>query len=539
MISLHESTKLALAEIVGAGHCHFDRLTIDRYARTTGFKSVPALAIILPDSAQEVQALVRLANQHKFSLYPTSCGKNWGYGDGAPPRTGQVVLDLSRMNRIIHVDPKLCYAVIEPGVTQGQLSQYLARHHPELWMDSTGAGASCSLIGNFSDRGFGHTRYSDHYLSCSGLQVVLGTGELLETGFGHYSNAQAKHVFKWGVGPILDGLFSQSNFGIITQAGLYLMPQPEDYCVFIFGCKDDCHLQDTVDILGVLKRQGILQSAVHIANDLRAFSGAMRYPWEAANNCTPLSDNLRNTFRKRFGIGAWTGTGIITGPPEVVKAYKKLICRGLAACKPQFFSKKQIMVAHSFTRLMDRLGKTPALVKKLKLLKPVADMLVGLPSNEALPGACWRVKSKAAHDPQSYDPLDHQAGLAWISPILPMTGDHVEKILSHIPSIYKKYSFDFLATFTLINERSLVLVSNVAFDRSNEKETHAAQECYNHLLGWLMHEGYVPYRLSPSSAHTLASHSSEFWQVAAKIKCALDPNNVISPGRYEVTDGIN
>src|SRR2546429_7881245 len=87
-----------------------------------------------------------------------------GLCDAAATRENQVILDLQRMNRIIEVNPKLCYAVIEPGVTQGQLHRYLQEHRPGLWMDSSGAGLEASIVGNVLDRGFGHTRYGDHCL---------------------------------------------------------------------------------------------------------------------------------------------------------------------------------------------------------------------------------------------------------------------------------------------------------------------------------------------------------------------------------------
>jgi len=77
---------------------------------------------------------------------PNIRGKNWGYGDACAPSNGQVIVDLRHMNRINIVDEKLAYAVIEPGVTQGQLFQFLQDNHPGLWMDATGAGPSASLV---------------------------------------------------------------------------------------------------------------------------------------------------------------------------------------------------------------------------------------------------------------------------------------------------------------------------------------------------------------------------------------------------------
>ena len=69
----------------------------------------------------------------------------------------------------------------------------------------------------------------DHWSAVCGLEVVLPNGELLRTGMGGMTGNELWHQYKYGFGPIVDGLFSQSNFGIVTRIGLWLMPSPEGY----------------------------------------------------------------------------------------------------------------------------------------------------------------------------------------------------------------------------------------------------------------------------------------------------------------------
>ena len=71
-------------------------------------------AAVAPHSVEEVQAVVKIANAFKVPIYPISTGKNLGYGGSAPALTGSVVLDLKRMNRILEVDERNAYAVVEP-----------------------------------------------------------------------------------------------------------------------------------------------------------------------------------------------------------------------------------------------------------------------------------------------------------------------------------------------------------------------------------------------------------------------------------------
>ena len=130
------------------------------------------------------------------------------------------------MNRILDVNTELAYAVVEPGVTQEQFYQYLQSNRIPLWMDVTGAPPDASLVGNTLERGFGYSPYGDHFLSTCGMEVVLADGRILRTGFGHYEHGKARNVFKWGVGPYLDGIFTQSNYGIVTKMGIWLMPKP-------------------------------------------------------------------------------------------------------------------------------------------------------------------------------------------------------------------------------------------------------------------------------------------------------------------------
>jgi hypothetical protein len=153
---------------------------LDRYARTTGLQSTRPLAVLFPRSTEETVSLVTIASRHQIPLHPISKGKNWGYGDATPPGDGQVIVDFGRMNRILELNRDSAYVVVEPGVTQGQLARYLAENGGGLWMDSTGAGPEASLVGNALDRGFGHTRYGDHFQTFCGLQIVLADGRVLE-----------------------------------------------------------------------------------------------------------------------------------------------------------------------------------------------------------------------------------------------------------------------------------------------------------------------------------------------------------------------
>src|SRR5271168_2623100 len=97
-----------------------------REASTATFASTQRIpAILYPQTRKQVQDCLRIASENGIPVYPISTGKNWGYGSKGPASTGCVLIDLSRMNRILEFNEDLAYVTIEPGVTQQQLWDYL------------------------------------------------------------------------------------------------------------------------------------------------------------------------------------------------------------------------------------------------------------------------------------------------------------------------------------------------------------------------------------------------------------------------------
>jgi 4-cresol dehydrogenase (hydroxylating) len=436
------------------------------------------------------------------------------------------------MNRILEVDETLAYAVIEPGVTQIQLYNYLKKNKSPLWLDCTGSGPEASIIGNTLERGFGHTPYGDHFLNSCGMEVVLGDGRVLRTGYGHYQNSKAQHVFKWGIGPHIDGIFTQSNFGIVTKLGIWLMPEPESCKMFFCSVPNDRDLPAVIDALRPLKLRGDIKSLVHIGNDLRVISSFQRYPWEMAGNKTPISDDLRNYFKKRGGFGAWNISGAIYGTRSQVANGKKEIkkaLRNLGSVK--FIGATGVGIVRKVAKLLERYNVLAEQTIRLKAVEKVYGLLTGKPTDAFLFGTLWRVKGDLRDD--TVDPLEYNTGMMWISPIMPMTGVNALELIDLVNPIFRHYGFEPLITVSLITERAMVSVMTISFDRSNEMETQKAQQCYDELFSLVMEKGYIPYRTSIHSMKMLASNSTVFWDITNEMKNVFDPQRIIAPGRYQ------
>ena len=121
-----------LIDLIGIENVKIDLDTRLYYGRSTLANGTTPSAIVKPISSSEVQSIVTLANQYKLPIHPISTGKNWGYSDACAVQNGQILVDLSRMNKIIEVNEKLGFITLEPGVTQGQVYDFLEINNIKL-----------------------------------------------------------------------------------------------------------------------------------------------------------------------------------------------------------------------------------------------------------------------------------------------------------------------------------------------------------------------------------------------------------------------
>jgi 4-cresol dehydrogenase (hydroxylating) len=142
----------------------------------------------------------------------------------------------------------------------------------------------------------------------------------------------------------------------------------------------------------------------------------------------------------------------------------------------------------------------------------------------------WRLRE--GWEGRISDPLDTPAGLIWLAPVLPLRGEDAQRIVDIVAPIFQQHGFDLPMTFTLLNERSMVAVMNVSFDKSQPEDVERARSCYAASAEAVIAEGYIPYRSSPGGMKRLVRPGDVYWEMAAQIKSALDPNLVLARGRY-------
>lgn len=488
-------------------------------------------AIVRPADRAQVQECVRIAVRHQTPIYPISSGMNWGYGSRVPSSSA-VLLDLGRMNRIVDFSEEHGYIVVEPGVTQEQAFQFLRERGSKLWLDATGASPRTSLIGNTLERGFGHTPYGDHWGNVCALEAVLPDGSAIETGYSRFANAKAANVYRWGLGPVLDGLFTQSNLGIVTRLTVWLMPAPEYFQAYFFSVESAETLGPLVDALRPLRLARVIPSAVHIGNDYKVVSSMMQYPWEDAGGVTPLPESVLASYRKKLNIGVWNGSGGLYGTRNQVAECRRLIKAALrpVTTKLEFLDENKLALARRFSGVY-KLFTGWDITRALDVAQPVFDLMQGRPTGETLASSYWRKRTPPPKDP---NPDRDRCGLIWCSPVGPISGSHAQRVASIASKTLLEAGFEPHLSITLLTERAFACVISLIYDRDQPGQDEQAHDCYRQLLGVLTQEGYYSYRLSINGYSQVSGASTNYQQLIETLRLRLDPTGIVGKGRYSL-----
>jgi (+)-pinoresinol hydroxylase len=238
----------------------------DAYAPTRDDNDEPiASAAVAPASVEEVQATVRIANKYRIPLWVVSTGRNFGYGGPAGVVPGSITVDLKRMNRIIEVNEKHAYALVEPGVSFFDLYRHIQANGIKLWLDVPYPGWG-SLVGNTIEHGMGYTKYCDRMHFQCGMEVVLMNGEVVRTGMGALPQSKTWQTYKHSLGPEVDGLFYQTSLGIVTKVGMWLMPEPRAYISAEIHAPQYEDIVPLIDTMRPLRQSGVIDMNATLVN---------------------------------------------------------------------------------------------------------------------------------------------------------------------------------------------------------------------------------------------------------------------------------
>jgi len=247
----------ALIGIVGKKYASNNKaITASYLAKSVmGVESQIPDIVIRPKYVEEIRKILVYCSEEKIAVSPISAGLSGGFACPTIKPAG-IMLDLSRMNRIIEVDEKNRYAIIEPGVTSGQIWSYMLKYHPE-WAPPVpdGAPPAATVMGDVIERGFSLYTSSvgpqgDNFM-CA--EIVVPNGDILRTG--SWALPFAKPFYKYGLGPDLWSTFmgSQGTIGVVTKLAVKIFPHPEFKSVVNWGMGNPYDLQNLTFELGKLE----------------------------------------------------------------------------------------------------------------------------------------------------------------------------------------------------------------------------------------------------------------------------------------------
>ena len=490
------AARQAFAAIVGVDHVFFneeDQLSYqDKFAVDDALHH-PAGAVA-PATVEEIQAILKVARERKLPLWPISRGKNLGYGGSAPLLAGSVILDLSRMRKIDY-DEANGTVLLEPGVSFYDLYDFLKSKGMKHWLSVPGNSWG-SVLGNALDRGVGYTPYGEHTTKICGIEAVMADGMVVRTGMGALDGAPTWQLYKFGFGPSWDQMFVQSNLGIVTKMGLWLMPAPESLMGMDIEFERPEDLGPLVDALAPLRREGLLQQSPTIGNWLRA-AATLTTRGEWTDKPGALSDEVIAAIRKKFNVGWWGVSLRLYGREDMNKAAYAVLEREMGKLKP--------------------MSLRPTTWKAGEPIE--ATGWTGTPLTFPMQNANWH---------------GGRGGHIGFSPILPQSGKAALAQFQRTYACYKEFGMDYQASFAF-GERHLINVNAVLLDKDDPAMMKRVDPFLKRLIADAKAQGYGEYRTHLDYMDAVADpydfNGGALAKLNRTVKDALDPQGIIAPGK--------
>ncbi|KAK4187722.1 hypothetical protein QBC35DRAFT_463575 [Podospora australis] len=468
---------------------------------------------IRPETVDQIREIVRAANVFRVPLWTVSLGKNLGYGGSAPVVDGTVILDLHRMKKIIEINEEYAYAMVEPGVTFIELYEEIQRRKLNLWISVPAIGWG-SVVGNTLERGFGYTPEAAHYKQQCGMEVVLPNGDLLRTGMGVVEDSPVWPLYSGGFGPGLDGIFFQSNYGIVTKMGIHMSPAPEAYTRILVDVPKESDLTPLVGAMSDLMRRRIVGNPPHLSHRMvMLITSAKMNPKIAetlgsyAKFDRHIPDELIDSLSTTLGLPAWRAGFALYGPPEAQAGL-------LEAVKRRFQSVEgAVLTSETFTA-------APGEFLKGEDVTPDFLPQNGVPSLD-------HIKPFTAKEDGG---LWHNC----YAPVIPPSGRELYEWYVGAKKITAEHDLNFFADFHVF-DRYVISINIVNFHPSAKQRLYHLQFAlmeHSKRLGYMEYRTHVSF-MDATAAHQTFNHGA-FGRFTTLLKDAIDPNGILSPGKSGV-----
>ncbi|XPP27106.1 MAG: FAD-binding oxidoreductase [Leucobacter sp.] len=509
--TLPDSVRDELIAVVGRENALVTDEERDEYKdpfRPNDDRSYDSSLVVFPTSTEQVQEIVRIANRNEVPVWASSQGRNNGYGGPSASVRGSVLISFRKMNRVLEVDEDLAYAVVEPGVRWYDLYDAIEEQGKKLFLSVPDIGWG-SVIGNSLDNGVSFGPNGSDYNALHGLEVVLPDGSLLRTGFGAQTDNPSWHLYKRGLGPVIDPLFAQSNYGIVVRAGVWLQKRPKAYSPIYLSIPRDHQLDQAIDIVRELRLDGILRGVPNIQDMLT--TGDLHFP-ELQGKFPPpgtpaTPEEQLDAIADATGIGRWGVRAGLWGDPEVLDVHERRIREAWGAIEGGRVLRPATYTEENWHTLKDA-----------PFMHRVSG---GVPSSDIL------------------EYLPDFVGHVGFSPVAPLKGEIVGPIVRRIrEQVIARTGLNYSTAIFITNDRTATIVNAMFYIKDDPNHMRATIDTAIDLLKELGKEGYAEYRahldFMDLAQEQLDFNDHAYRRFAETLKDAIDPKGILSPGRHGI-----
>ena len=310
-----------------------------------------------------------------------------------------------------------------------------------------------------------------HHQHMAGLEVMLADGDLVRTGQFGISNSPSAFLSKFTFGPSVEGLFLQSNLGVVTKLSIGLTPQPQAFMSCTFSMPRFEDLEVMVDAFGEMRRNGTINSLVWFTSliETLCIAGRRDEYWKGEG---PVPDWRLEELREETGYGHWYARWGLYGPKRIVEA--------------QFAEIKAVMAERAPTgTITGDLYADDAGVDAASVPAEHGSMFVGYPQMWSLPLINWPIpKDKAGGGKAAHGDY---------APIIPSSGKLVLEWMRVSKPICEANGVELMADF-FMHERHVVLMNMFTWDQTDPAQKERVERLYYGLHEEAKKRGYGMYR---------------------------------------------
>lgn len=276
-----------IVSIVGEEYLLADEASCVLYAQDVFTKSIVALAVVQPENAEQLAAVVKLAIDAGYVVIPRGGGMSYTSGY-VPALPDSLMIDTRRMNRILEINKEDMYVRVEAGCTWQALSEALIGTNLRTPYWGPFSGSIATVGGAVSQHSifWGAGQYGSSADSVLGLEVVLADGSLLTTGSGSQINSSP---FYRHYGPDLTGIFTGDTGALGFKTAITLRLTPE-FSAKQFVAFDFKTAEDALNAMSEISRLGLAMECfgfdphvqaqrlkrASMATDVKALAGVMK-----------------------------------------------------------------------------------------------------------------------------------------------------------------------------------------------------------------------------------------------------------------------